>query len=93
MREEDEKTNVRHFRMAHRYFCENGQWWFSTREGEEGPYPSREAAEAGMQRYVESIAAAKGSVRSTMNAMPKVMMRKKSTAASGISRSIRSDQI
>ena len=59
MREEDEKTNVRHFRMAHRYFCENGQWWFSTREGEEGPFPSREAAEAGMQRYVDSITAMK----------------------------------
>lgn len=59
MREEDEKSNVRHFRMAHRYFCENGQWWFSTREGEEGPYPSREAAEAAMARYVDSIAAMK----------------------------------
>ncbi len=59
MREEDEQSNVRHFRMAHRYFCENGQWWFSTREGEEGPYPSREAAETAMQRYVDSINAMK----------------------------------
>lgn len=56
MREiDDEKSTVRHFRTANRFFCQDGRWWFSTREGEEGPFNSREHAEAGMERYVESI--------------------------------------
>ncbi len=55
MRETDEESRIRHFRTGHRYFCQNGRWWFSTREGEEGPYNSREQAEAALARYVESI--------------------------------------
>ena len=58
MRETDEQSSVSHFRAVERYFCENGQWYFSTREGEEGPFRTREAAEAAMQRYVNSIQAA-----------------------------------
>ena len=57
MRDSDEQSNVRHFRTGHRYFCENGQWWFSTREGEEGPFATRAAAEAALDRYVQSIKA------------------------------------
>lgn len=55
MRENDENSSVRHFRTANRFFCQDGQWWFSTREGEEGPFNSREHAEEGMQRYVDSV--------------------------------------
>ena len=55
MRENDENSKIRHFRTGHRYFCQNGRWWFSTREGEEGPYNSREQAEAALKRYIESI--------------------------------------
>ena len=55
MREDDEKSNISHFRSAHRFFCQDGQWWFSTREGEEGPFNSREHAEATRDRYVDSI--------------------------------------
>lgn len=55
MREHDEKSNVSHFRTAHRFFCQDGQWWFSTREGEEGPFNSREHAENARDRYVDSI--------------------------------------
>ena len=60
MRECDDQSNLRHFRTAERYFCQNGQWWYSTREGEEGPFPSREAAEFAMQRYVDSVNAMRG---------------------------------
>jgi uncharacterized protein DUF6316 len=55
MRDSDENPKIRHFRAGHRYFCQDGIWWFSTREGEEGPFKSREEAEAGLARYVESI--------------------------------------
>jgi len=54
MRDSDKDEKVRPFRTRNRYFCQDGQWWFSTREGEEGPFMSREAAEHGMQRYVDS---------------------------------------
>ena len=57
MRDSDEQTNVRYFRTGHRYFCQNGQWWFSTREGEEGPFATRVAAEGALERYVQSIKA------------------------------------
>ena len=33
----------------------NGQWWFTTREGEQGPYHSREAADQDVQRYAEMM--------------------------------------
>lgn len=56
MRDTDTDSKVRPFRTRNRYFCQDGQWWFSTREGEEGPFVSREAAEHGMQRYVDSAA-------------------------------------
>ena len=57
MRETDENSKIRPFRTGHRYFCQDGKWWFSTREGEEGPYNTREQAEAALARYVEAIKA------------------------------------
>jgi len=54
MRENDEKTNVRHFRAAERFFCQNGGWWFSTREGDEGPFSTREQAKAALARYLDT---------------------------------------
>lgn len=55
MREQDKKSTVHHFRTSNRYFCQDGRWWFSTREGEEGPFDTRELAEEGMQRFVGSV--------------------------------------
>ncbi|XOV84616.1 MAG: DUF6316 family protein [bacterium] len=57
MRESDDNEKIRYFRTGNRFFYQNGSWWFSTREGEEGPFRSREQAEAGMARYVEAIRA------------------------------------
>jgi len=55
MRDEDEKSNLSHFRTAERFFCQNGGWWFSTREGEEGPFDTREQAKAALERFVGSV--------------------------------------
>ncbi len=55
MRDTDENEKIRHFRLGNRFFNENGSWWYHTREGEEGPFKSREQAEAAMARYVASI--------------------------------------
>ena len=56
MRESDEKeSGARYFRSGHRYFCMDGKWYFSTRESEEGPFSSREAAEAALERYLHSL--------------------------------------
>ena len=57
MRDSDDNEKIRHFRTGNRFYNQNGSWWFSTREGEEGPFRSREQAEAGMARYVEAIRA------------------------------------
>ena len=54
MRDTDEKSGVRYFRTASRLFCADGRWWFSTREGEEGPYPNREEAELGLERFIQA---------------------------------------
>ena len=45
MRLEDPRdSDKRYFRSSDRLICQNGDWYFLTREGEQGPYPSREAA-------------------------------------------------
>ena len=54
MREQDEKSTVRHFRTGNRFILQDGEWWFSTREGEEGPFATREAAELGLKQFVET---------------------------------------
>lgn len=41
------------YERCHRYMNFAGQWSFTTREKTiEGPYPSREAAESGLQQYI-----------------------------------------
>ncbi|WP_185233086.1 DUF6316 family protein [Teredinibacter franksiae] len=38
---------------SERFFCADGQWFFSTREGDDiGPYSSRLSAANGLQLYV-----------------------------------------
>ena len=45
----DERT---FFRTGERIFCMNGEWFFSTRAGQEGPYPNKAIAERELERYV-----------------------------------------
>ena len=40
-----------HFRAASRFYQENGSWFYSTREGEHGPFDSRDDAEADARLY------------------------------------------
>ena len=44
----EEKTYFR----SDRLFCSNGQWFFATRDGEHGPYRSRDQVEAALARFV-----------------------------------------
>jgi hypothetical protein len=36
-------------------FCLNGKWYYQTREDDDGPFTTREAAELDMQRYVDEM--------------------------------------
>ena len=51
MTRRDDKEDKTYFR-SDRLFCSNGQWFFVTREGEQGPYPKRDQAEAALERFI-----------------------------------------
>ncbi len=40
-----------HFRTASRFYQQDGAWFYSTREGDHGPFSSREDAEADARLY------------------------------------------
>ena len=48
-------ANRRFFR-SERYFNLNGEWFFATREGDQGPFRTREAAADGLVRYMSERA-------------------------------------
>lgn len=50
MRATDDRQQ-KHARAPTRFYHLHGEWFYSTREGEHGPYPSREEAEADARRY------------------------------------------
>jgi hypothetical protein len=49
--DEDEKTYFR----SDRIYSMNGQWYFGTREGDCGPFVSREGALAALARFVNEV--------------------------------------
>ena len=51
---QDDHENKRYFRSTDRVFHSNGAWYFITREGEEGPFPTECEAQAGVQRFITS---------------------------------------
>jgi hypothetical protein len=51
MTRRDDKEDRTYFR-SDRLFCSNGQWFFVTREGEQGPYRNRDLAEAALLRFI-----------------------------------------
>ena len=54
MRRTDSKDITRsYFRTQDRLFALNGKWFFTTREGEIGPFHSRETAIREVKRYVQ----------------------------------------
>ena len=53
MRRTDSPDTTRsYFRSAERVFALNGQWFFGTREGEIGPFVSREEARSEIARLI-----------------------------------------
>jgi hypothetical protein len=46
-------TTKSYFRTQDRLFSTNGQWFFTTREGEIGPFKTRETAVKEVRRYVQ----------------------------------------
>ena len=52
MRRTDSEDTKRYFRTQERVFCMNGQWYFTTREGDIGPFRARDAAIREIARYV-----------------------------------------
>ena len=54
MRSKDTEQGT-HFRSGNRVFCQNGKWFFQTREDDHGPYQTREDAEADLQHYVDEM--------------------------------------
>lgn len=68
MRRTDSKPRT-HFRAPTRLYQEaGGAWYYSTREGEHGPFAKREDAEADARLYVglqAHLSQAKEKVRST----------------------------
>jgi len=55
MRKADFKDST-YFRSRDRVFCQNGKWFYQTREDDHGPFPTRQAAEVDLQRYVDEMA-------------------------------------
>ncbi len=55
MRKSDlDRTGLRH-RSRARFRQQSGQWYFLTREGERGPFDSREAADLELQHYIDTM--------------------------------------
>ena len=50
-RTDSEHTNRRYFRTQERVFSMNGQWYFTAREGDIGPFRTREVALKEVARY------------------------------------------
>ena len=51
MRKDDQGKKT-HFRAENRIFQVDDQWWFTTREGDRGPYASRQAAADELTAYI-----------------------------------------
>ncbi len=54
MRKSDDDIAT-YFRSGDRVFCLNGKWYYQTRENDHGPFPTREAAQIDLQRYVDEM--------------------------------------
>ena len=51
----DDFESKQFFRAGDRVFCQNGEWYFQTRENDHGPFPSRPAAERELERYAAEM--------------------------------------
>lgn len=60
MRSTDADKSRHFFRSQERLFCFNGQWYFATREGDCGPFPSKDIARSEVARYISERSALRG---------------------------------
>ena len=49
---DDNQTSVRYFRAGDRLFRVEDQWFYATREGNEGPFASKELAERHLRSFI-----------------------------------------
>ena len=54
MRKSDRENKV-HYRTVDRLFCQDGRWYFQTREDHRGPFSSREEAETELKLYADTM--------------------------------------
>ncbi len=54
MRKQDRDRNKRYFRSSDRFIRLNGDWYFSTREGDHGPYPDEMTARRFLKQHIHS---------------------------------------
>ena len=52
MRNSDKNKTIRYSRSPDRFFRQNDQWYFQTREGARGPFTYREIAERELGRFI-----------------------------------------
>ncbi len=56
MRKSDtDQKAIKHYRTRERFFRQDDQWFFQTREGARGPFKTREAAERELGRFVDTV--------------------------------------
>jgi len=55
MRKTDADPDKRYFRSGSRLFMMNNQWWFASREGDQGPFGSESRAQVALQNYIEEM--------------------------------------
>lgn len=55
MRRNDQQAKT-YFR-SERLFTMNDQWYFASREGDQGPFPTREAAQAALKQFTSECVA------------------------------------
>lgn len=60
MRSTDADQSRHYFRSQERLFCFNGQWYFATREGDCGPFASKDIAKSEVVRFLHEREALNG---------------------------------
>jgi hypothetical protein len=53
MRKTDPESSARPFRAGDRFFRIDGQWYYTLREGDEGPFGSRAEAESHLNTFLQ----------------------------------------
>ena len=66
-----------YFRSSERLFRVNSAWYFSAREGDQGPFDSEERAARELQRYIEEQV----SLHKCLKSGPKVVVMDEATKA------------